>query len=127
MTNNWVVPAIRIYIIPKDAFPHRYVAIGIYKPADLRVVVSCLEIAEPRFLIVNIPTVPERILGSQRTRQRTDARDLPAPAVIGIFYYGIVITVNQTDNVVLPIADIVVIRTVVIDRRCIAARIVAEQ
>ena len=25
-----------------------------------------------------------------------------APAVIGVFYYGIVITVNQTDNVVLP-------------------------
>ena len=126
MTNNWVVPAIRIYIIPKDAFPHRYVAIGIYKPADLRVVVSCLEIAEPRFLILNIPTVAERVLGSQRTRQRAGASNLLAPAVIGIFYYGIVITVNQTDNIVLPIADIVVIHTVVIDRRYIAARIVAE-
>lgn len=126
MTNNWTVPAIRIYIIPKDAFPHRYVAIGIYKPADLWVVVSCLEIVEPRFLIVDIPTVPERVLGSQGACERTSARDLPAPAVIGIFYYGIVITVNQTDNIVLPIADIVVIRTVVIDRRCIAARIVAE-
>ena len=126
MTNNWVVPAIRIYIIPKDAFPHRYVAIGIYKPADLWVVVSCLEIVEPRFLIVNIPTVPERVEIAQRTRQRTSARDLPAPAIIGIFYYGIVITVNQTDNIVLPIADIVVICSVVIDRRYIAARIVAE-
>ena len=52
---------------------------------------------------------------------------MPAPAVIGVFYYGIVITVNQTDNVVLSIANIVVIRTVVIDRRCIACRIVAEQ
>ena len=52
---------------------------------------------------------------------------MPAPAVIGVFYYGIVITVNQTDNVVLPVADIVVIRTVVIDRRYIACRIVAEQ
>ncbi len=126
MMNNWVVPAIRIYIIPKDAFPHRYVAIGIYKPADLWVVVSCLEIVEPRFLIVDIPSIPERVEIAQRTRQRTGAGNLPAPAVIGIFYYGIVITVNQTDNIVLPIADIVVIRTVVIDRRYIAARIVAE-
>ena len=103
MTNNWVVPAIRIYIIPKDAFPHRYVAIGIYKPADLRVVVSCLEIAEPRFLILNIPTVAERVLGSQRTRQRTGAGNLPAPAIIGVFYYGIVITVNHANTLsVLP-------------------------
>ena len=52
---------------------------------------------------------------------------MPAPAVIGVFYYGIAFTVNQTDNVVLPVADIVVIRTVVIDRRCIACRIVTEQ
>ena len=52
---------------------------------------------------------------------------MPAPAVIGVFYYGIVITVNQTDNVVLPVADIIVIYAVVIDRRYIAVRIVAEQ
>lgn len=52
---------------------------------------------------------------------------MPAPAVIGVFYYGIVFTVNQTDNVVLPVADIVVICAVVIDGRYIACRIVAEQ
>ena len=52
---------------------------------------------------------------------------MPAPTVIGVFYYGIVITVNQTDNVVLPVADIVVIRTVVVDRNHIACRIVTEQ
>ena len=107
--------------------PRRYVAIGIYKPADLRVVVPCLEIIEPRLGIVNIPSIPERVEIAQRTRQRAGAGDLPAPTVIGVFYYGIVITVNQTDNVVLPVADIVVIRTVVIDRRYIACRIVAEQ
>ena len=116
-----------IHIIPKDALPRRYVAIGIYKPADLWVVVSCLEIIEPCLGIVNIPSIPERVEIAQRTCQRAGARDLPAPAVIGVFYYGIVITVNQTDNIVLPVADIVVIRTVVVDRNHIACRIVAEQ
>ena len=108
------------------ALPGRNVNVGVNKPTGFRVVVSCLEIVEPRFLIVDIPTVAERVLGSQGACERTSARDLPAPAVIGVFYYGIVITVNQTDNIVLSIADIVVIRTVVIDRRYIAARIVAE-
>ena len=109
------------------ALPGRNVNVGIYKPADLWVVVSCLEIIEPCLGIVNIPSIPERVKIAQRTRQRAGAGDLPAPAVIGVFYYGIVITVNQTDNIVLPVADIVVIRTVVIDRRYIAVRIVTEQ
>ncbi len=52
---------------------------------------------------------------------------MPAPAVVGVFYYRVVAPVNETDDVVLPVTDIVVIRTVVIDRRCIACRIVAEQ
>ena len=46
---------------------------------------------------------------------------------MGVFYYGIVITVNQTDNVVLPVADIVVIRTVVVDGNDISGCVVAEQ
>ena len=60
-------------------------------------------------------------------RASAAATDLPAPAVIGVFYYGIVITVNQTDNVVLPAADIIVIYAVVVDGNHIACRIVAEQ
>ena len=52
---------------------------------------------------------------------------MPAPAVIGVFYYGIVITVNQTDNVVLPVADIVVIRTVVVHGDRVPVRVIAEQ
>ena len=95
--------------------------------AYVRIVVPALQIIPARFLIVNIPTVPERVEIAQRIRQRAGARDLPAPTVIGVFYYGIVITVNQTDNVVLPVEDIVVICAVVIDRRYIACRIVAEQ
>ena len=52
---------------------------------------------------------------------------MPAPAVVGVFYYRVVAPVNETDDVVLPVTDIVVIRTVVVDRNYIAARVVAEQ
>ena len=92
-----------------------------------RIVVATLQVIPARFLIVNIPSIPERVEIAQRTCQRAGARDLPAPTVIGVFYYGIVINVNQTDNIVLPVADIVVIRTVVVDRNHIACRIVTEQ
>ena len=95
--------------------------------AYVRIVVPALQIVPARLLIVDIPTVAERVLCSQGACKRAGAGDLPAPTVIGVFYYGIVITVNQTDNVVLPVADIIVIYAVVIDRRCIACRIVTEQ
>ena len=86
-----------------------------------------LQIIPARFLIVNIPSTPERVEIAQRARQRAGARDLPAPAVIGVFYYGIVIIVNQLDNVALCVADIVVICSIVIDRNDIAACIIAKQ
>ena len=94
--------------------------------AYVRIVVPALQIIPARFLIVNIPTVPERVEIAQRIRQRTSAGNLLAPAVIGVFYYGIVITVNQTDNIVLPVADIVVIYTVEVDGNDISGCVVAE-
>ena len=94
--------------------------------AYVRIVVPALQIIPARFLIVNIPSIPERVEIAQRTRQRTGARDLPAPAAIGVFYYGIVFTVNQTDDVVLLIADIVVICAVEVDGNDISGCVVAE-
>ena len=102
-------------------------SIGGDKSTRGRIVVAALQVVQSSFFVIHIPAVAERVEIAQRIRQRAGARDLPAPAVIGVFYYGIVITVNQTDNVVLPVADIVVICAVVIDGRYIACRIVAEQ
>ena len=50
-----------------------------------------------------------------------------APAVICIFYYGIPAPVNQLDNVPLPVAQVVVICPVVIDRLDQASGVIGEQ
>ena len=52
---------------------------------------------------------------------------MPAPTVVAIFYNAVVVAVNEPDDVVLPVADIVVIRAVVVHGDHIAIRIVAEQ
>ena len=52
---------------------------------------------------------------------------MPAPAVVGVFYYRVVAPVNETDDVILPVADIIVIYAVVVDGNHIACRIVTEQ
>ena len=52
---------------------------------------------------------------------------MPAPAVVGVFYYRVVAPVNETDDVVLPVTDIVVIRTVVVHGDRVPVRVIAEQ
>ena len=97
------------------------------KSPGRRIVVAALQVVQSSFFVIHIPAVAERVLCAQGARERAGAGKLLAPAIVSIFYYGVVAAVNQADDVVLPVTDIVVIRTVVIDRRCIACRIVTEQ
>lgn len=111
----------------KHALTGGDVDICVDKASGLGVIVAGLEVVERGFGVVNITPVAERVLCAQGARERAGAGKLLAPAIVSIFYYGVVAAVNQADDVVLPVTDIVVIRTVVIDRRCIACRIVTEQ
>ena len=52
---------------------------------------------------------------------------MPTPTVVGIFYYRIVAPVNEPDHVVLTVANVVVIRAVVVHGDHIPVRVVAEQ
>ena len=111
----------------KHALTGGDVDICVDKASGLGVIVAGLEVVERGFGVVNITPVAERVLCAQGARERAGAGKLLAPAIVSIFYYGVVAAVNQADDVALPIADIVVIGAVVIDRRYIACRIVAEQ
>ena len=97
------------------------------KATSLGIVVPALQIVPARLLIVDIPTVAERVLCAQGARERAGAGKLLAPAIVSIFYYGVVAAVNQADDVALPIADIVVIGAVVVHGDHVAVCVVAEQ
>ena len=64
---------------------------------------------------------------SQGACERAGAGKQSAPAVVGVFYYRVVTPVNQTDDVVLPIADIVIIRAVVVHGDRVPVRVITEQ
>lgn len=97
------------------------------KTSGLGVIISGLEVVERGFGVVDIPPVAERVLCAQGARERAGAGKLLAPAIVSIFYYGIVAAVNEADDVALPIADIVVIGAVVVHGDHVPARVVAEQ
>ena len=64
---------------------------------------------------------------SQGARERARAGDLLAPAVVAIFYDTVIAPVNEPDHVVLAVADVVVIRAVVVHGDHVPVRVVAEQ
>ena len=111
----------------KHALTGGDVDICVDKASGLGVIVAGLEVVERGFGVVNITPVAERVLCAQGARERAGAGKLLAPAIVSIFYYGVVAAVNQADDVALPIADIVVICSIVIDRNDIAACIIAKQ
>ena len=111
----------------KHALTGGDVDICVDKASGLGVIVAGLEVVQPGLRVVHIAPVAERVLCSQGACKRAGAGKLLAPAIVSIFYYGVVAAVNQADDVALPIADIVVIGAVVVDRNHIACRIVTEQ
>lgn len=110
----------------KHALTGGDVDICVDKASGLGVIVAGLEVVERGFGVVNITPVAERVLCAQGARERAGAGKLLAPAIVSIFYYGVVAAVNQADDVVLPVTDIVVIRTVEVDGNDISGCIVAE-
>ena len=52
---------------------------------------------------------------------------MPAPTVVAIFYNAVVVAVNEPDDVVLPVANVVVIRAVVVHGNRVPVRVIAEQ
>ena len=103
------------------------VDICVDKASGLGVIVTGLEVVERGFGVVDIPTVSERVLSSQGARERAGAGELPAPAIVSIFYYGVVAAVNQADDIALSVADVVVIGAVEADSHNVAVCVVAEQ
>ena len=47
--------------MPDNALPSGSITIRIEEPANRRVIVSALEVVEPGFLVVDIPTIPQGV------------------------------------------------------------------
>jgi len=69
--------------------------IRINKPLPLRVIIPAPEPIQTGLLIVDIPTIPERIKFPQRTRHGAGGGQQPAPCIIVVFNHINVVGVNQ--------------------------------
>ena len=83
--------------------------IGGNESAYFGIVVPGLEVVEACLLVVNVPPVAEGVQHAQCGCQGARAAELPAPAVIAVFYHGVSAAVNDLDNVPLAVPQVIVL------------------
>ena len=89
-------------------------------------VIPTPEIIQPRFFIVDIATVAERLHSAQRSRHVACLADGAAPGIIHILNNNGTGAVKQCHNIALQILDIVVRHTIVHNHSRLILRIVEE-
>ena len=91
------------------------------------IVVSRLQVVEPGLVVVHVSAVAERLNETQCARKRAGCCHLLSPRIIYIFYDRGSCAVNQFYNIALPVANVIILIVVVLDRYDIACSVVAEQ
>ena len=101
------------------------------EPAGFGIVIAALEIVPVSFGIIDIAAITERLICAQCSCQAAcDSYGL-TPAIIGIFYYSVLILVNEFYDISLSFAELVIhderiaVIIVVIDENDVLSRIVA--
>ena len=94
--------------------------------AGLGIVVAGLQVVPLGLLVVDVPTVAEGVQCAQCGCQGARAAQGLAPAVIGVFYHSSFAAVNELNDVSLAVAQVVIVRPVVVHRCRVASGVVAE-
>ena len=101
---NGIITTICKHIYAKKSLPRTRITIRINKPMILRVIVSTLQVVEPRLGIIIISAIPERI----HFRQITLGRNYLAPRGVNIFRLQDTAFVNDLHHVALQIEDVII-------------------
>ena len=96
--------------MPDNALPSGSITIRIEEPANRRVIVSALEVVEPGFLVVDIPTIPQWVDICQRARSGNDL----AIGVVVVACDNVLAAIHNPHHVPLQVGDVVVHRAVVL-------------
>ena len=120
-----VIPTVRKHIVPNNALPCGRIPIRIDKPTPPRVIVPALQIVQPRFRVVDIAAVAERVGCAEGCCQRAGGGQRVAPCVVGVGHDARAACGDETDHVALRVPDVEILRAVVVHGRR-AGRVVGE-
>ena len=94
------------------------------KPADLRLIITALQIVHPRLFIIVVPLKSVRVVLSKCPCHAACDAGQYTPAVISVVYYSCTIGVNQSCDRHQAVTDIILIRTLISDGHQLAAAVI---
>ena len=99
--------------------------IYIDKPTPPRVIVPALQIVQPRFCIVDISAVAQRVLFAEGCGQRPGGGQQIAPCVVGVAHDARAAGIDEAGHVALRVLDIEILCAVAVHGQR-AGRVVGE-
>ena len=100
-------------------------AIRIDKPTPRRVIVSALQIIQPRLRVVDVSAVAQGVLFAEGARHRTGGAQRVAPCVVGVGHNARAAGGDETGHVALRVLDVEILRAVAVHGQR-AGRVVGE-
>ena len=91
------------------------------------IIVPRLQVIPPGFRVVVVPAITERVVLTKRGCQGAGDSEGLAPRVVRVAYHNRARVVHKADDVVLPVAHVVVFRAVVVHGDEIAARVIGVE
>ena len=101
------------------------IPIRIDKPTPPRVIIPALQIVQPRFRVVDVSAVAQRVLFAEGGGQRAGGGQQIAPRVVGVGHNARAAGGDETGHVALGVLDIEILRAIVIHRQR-TSRIIGE-
>ena len=86
------------------------IPIRIDKPTPRRVIVPALQIVQPRFRVVDIPAVAQRVLFAEGGGQRAGGGQQIAPCVVGVGHDAGAAGADKAGHVALRVLDVEILR-----------------
>ena len=118
----WGVIAVCEHIVPNNSLPCGDIHICVNKPRCNWIIIPTLQIVEPGFLVIDMPTIPQRIQLRQSTHHGNDV----APCIVSILGYCGSGGGFHRHYVALQVGDVIVDGAIVSHGQRRAVGIVAE-
>ena len=100
-------------------------AVRIDKPAPPRVIIPALQIVQPRFRVVDVSAVAQRVLLTEGCCHRAGGGQQIAPCVVGVGHDARAAGADKAGHVALRVLDVEILRAVAVHGQR-AGRIVGE-
>ena len=125
ITTNRIVPAICKHVMSIEALSRGQIRIRIDKPAPPRVIIPALQIVQPRFRVVDVSAVAQRVLFAEGGGQRAGGGQQIAPCVVGVGHDARAACADEAGHVALRVLDVEILRAVAVHGQR-AGRVVGE-